>query len=233
MTSADPAHVPPGAPPARVGDLLADRSFLVDSVVPPVLFVGVNALAGLTWAVVVALGFAIAVLAWRLRAGQRLLFAVTGLAGIAVSVSLALLSGRASAYFVPGIVGNAVFGVACVISVVVRRPLIAVSSWALYRWPWAWYRHDRVRPAYSDVTWVWAAAYLLRAGVQWWLVDREATGALAVVRIATGLPLLAVLLMATYAYVNWRLARLGAPPITQFRDAAETTAPGADAPPAM
>lgn len=206
----------PSPPAAGVGDLLADRQFLVDSVVPPLLFVGVNAVAGLRWAAGLSLGFAMLVLVWRVWSGQRTLFAATGLAGAAVSVGLALLSGRAATYFVPGIIGNAVFGVACAVSILVRRPMIAYSSRLIYRWPWAWYLHDRVRPAYSEITWVWAAFYLAKAGVQAWLVDRDATALLAVVRIATGLPAFAVLLAVTYAYVNWRLARLDAPPIGEF-----------------
>jgi hypothetical protein len=134
------------------GDLLADRQFLVDSVAPPLLFVAANAAAGLRLAAALSLVFALVVLAWRARAGQRVLFAAAGLVGAVVSVGLALVSGRASTYFVPGIIGNAVFGIGCVASILVRRPMIAYSSRALYRWPWAWYLDDRVRPAYSEIT---------------------------------------------------------------------------------
>lgn len=201
-----------------VGDLITDRQFLIDSVAPPLLFVGVNALAGLRWAAGLSLGFALVVLAWRVWSGHRVLFAATGLGGAVVSVGVALASGRASAYFVPGIIGNAVFGLVCVASILARRPVIAYSSRLIYRWPWAWYLHDRVRPAYSEITWVWAAAYLAKAALQVWLVDRDATGLLAVVRIATGLPAFAVLLVATYAYVNWRLTSLDAPAVEAFSD---------------
>ncbi len=220
MTRTDRDH--DGSSPleaAGVGDLLADRRLLVDSVAPPLLFVGADALAGLQWAAALSLGFAVITLGWRVATGQRTVYAAAGVAGAGISVALAVLSGRAAVYFVPGIVGNAVFGVACVASILVRRPMIAYSSRMIYRWPWAWYLHDRVRPAYSEITWLWAVTYLAKAGLQSWLVERDAAGVLAFVRIATGLPALAVLLVATYAYVNWRLTTLGAPEVAQFRTA--------------
>lgn len=199
-----------------IGDLLADRRFVVDSVVPPLLFVAVNALAGLAWAAGSALGYALTVLVWRALRRDRVLYAVTGLGGAVVGVGLALLSGRAATYFVPGIIANAAVAVGCVVSVLARRPLIAYSSRLLYRWPWAWYLDDRVRPAYSEITWLWAVFYVAKAGVQAWLVARDATALLAIVRIATGLPALAALLVVTYGYVKWRLAALGAPPVERF-----------------
>lgn len=225
VTSSEPRDPPPGPLDAiasgDASDLLTDPKFIVDSVVPPVLFVGVHALAGLRSAAVASLGLAAVLVAWRLVRGQRPLYALSGLFGAVVSVGLALASGRASAYFLPGIVGNAVFAVACVISVLIGRPLIALTSRVLYRWPWSWYTHPRVRPAYAEITLVWAVAYLGRAGGQAWLATRDAVGSLAVVRIATGLPLFVALLGATFVYVNWRLRTLGAPEVATATDAEE------------
>ncbi|MGH3924523.1 MAG: hypothetical protein ACRDTT_16960, partial [Pseudonocardiaceae bacterium] len=84
--------------------------------------------------------------------------------------------------------------VACVVSILVRRPLIALTSAAIYRWPPGWYLQDRVRPAYSEITWAWAALHLGKAAVQ------------------------AVLVVAAYAYVSWRLNRLGAPTVEEWRE---------------
>jgi hypothetical protein len=99
----------------------------------------------------------------------------------------------------------------------VKRPLIALTSAAVYRWPLAWYWQDNVRPAYSEITWAWAALYLTRAAAQGVLAARGAVGRLTVVHILTGWPAFAVLLVATYAYINRRLNRLGAPTVEQWR----------------
>ena len=202
-------------------DVLANRSILVDTVVPPLVFVGVDAIAGLGAAAAASLGLCAVVLVVRLVRRERLVYAVSGLGGVAVGVGFALAAGDASGFFVPGIVANAVFAVLCAASVLVRRPALAYTSAAIYRWPLDWYWHPRVRPAYSEMTWVWAAYYAAKAGVQWALVEREALGALAAVRIATGWPALAVLLVATYAYIRWRLERLGGPSVDELRNERE------------
>ncbi|CAN5865389.1 DUF3159 domain-containing protein [soil metagenome] len=199
-------------------DLLANRRIITDTVLPPLVFVVADALAGLRWAAGASIGLAVILVAGRLLRRQRLLYAVTGLGGALLGVSFALWSGGAEAYFVPGIVSSAALGVACVGSILVRRPLIALTSAAIYRWPLAWYWHPRVRPAYSEITWAWAALYLAKAAVQAVLVEQRAVGVLAVVRIATGWPAFALLLVGTYAYVTWRLDRLGAPEVAEFRD---------------
>lgn len=199
-------------------DLLANRRIITDTVLPPLVFVVADALAGLRWAAGASIGLAVILVAGRLLRRQRLLYAVTGLGGALLGVSFALWSGGAEAYFVPGIVSSAALGVACVGSILVRRPLIALTSAAIYRWPLAWYWHPRVRPAYSEITWAWAALYLAKAAVQAVLVEQRAVGVLAVVRIATGWPAFALLLVCTYAYVTWRLDRLGAPEVAEFRD---------------
>lgn len=204
---------------ARARDLLANRSVLIDTVLPPVVFVGANALGGLTVAAAVSLGLAVALVALRLVRRQRQLYALSGLGGVVVSVGVALATRSAAGFFLPGIVSSAVMGVSSVVSILVRRPLIALTSAALYRWPLDWYWHPRVRPAYSEITWAWAALYLGKAAVQGALVRADAIGLLAVARIATGWPAFAALLVLTYAYVNRRLAVLGGPSVDEFRAA--------------
>jgi hypothetical protein len=208
-----------GATPQAAGprDLLADRRVLVDSVAPPLLFVGLQSLAGLRWAAVVSLVLAALLVVFRRLRGERLLYAVTGLTGAVGGVALALWTGTASAYFVPGIIGNVAATLACAGSVVVRRPLVAVTSQLIYGWPWSWYRHPRVRPAYSEITWAWALLYLGKALLQGWLVQQDAIGALAVVRVLSGYPALAGMLVVTYVYVDRRLRSLGAPDVEEHR----------------
>lgn len=216
----DRAHTPSYSP----RDLLANRAVIVDAVVPPLLFVATDAIAGLGVAAAVSVGFSLLVVALRLLRRQRLLYALSGLGGVAAAVAFALWAGEAEAYFLPGIASNAVLGAAFVVSILLRRPAIALTSAAIYRWPLAWYWHPRVRPAYSEITWAWALLYLGKASVQWVLVQRQEVGWLALARIVTGWPAFAVLLLATYAYVNWRLQRLDGPSVDEFRPSARSLA---------
>lgn len=205
-------------------DLLAAGK-IVDAAVPPIAFVGLNGLLGLQAAAVGSLGLAVLLLAVRLGRGQRLLYAGSGLAGVLIGVGSALWWGDAGGFFLPGIAINAVMGVLCVGSILVKRPLIALFSAAVYGWPPGWYWQDRVRPAYSEITWAWAALYLAKAGLQGVLVAQGEVGWLVVARLLTGWPALAGLLVATYAYINWRLRRLGAPTVEEWRDRHHEAAP--------
>ena len=198
-------------------DLLTERMMLVDTVVPPIVFVALNGWFGLTAAAIGSLALSAVLVAVRLRRRQRLLYAFSGLGGVALGVGIALWSGKAEGFFLPGIITNAVMAVVCVVSILVRRPLIALSGAAIYRWPLDWYWHDRVRPAYSEITWAWAALYAAKAALQGVLIARGEVGWLTVARILTGWPAFAALLVATYAYVSWRLNRLAAPTVEEWR----------------
>lgn len=200
-----------------VGDVLGNPKVLVDTVAPTVVFVTVAATVGLGAAATAALGLCAAVFAYRVARRDRLLYAASGLGGVAVGVAFALWAGQAEGFFVPGIVGNLVFAVVCAGSVLAKRPVIAYTSAALYRWPLGWYLHDRVRPAYSEITWVWALFYCAKGLVQIVLVQREALAALTAVRLVSGWPAFAALIAVTYAYVTWRLRRLGGPTVAEWQ----------------
>lgn len=203
--------------PARARDLLADRRVLFDTVLPPLVFVTANAVLGLGVAAAASLVLAIGAVGYRLWRRQRLMYALSGLGGVTVAVGFALASGSASGFFVPGILTSGLAGLAYLVSTLVRRPLVAVLSAAIYRWPLDWYWHPKVRPAYSEITLVWAALYLGKAALQLMLVQREAVGWLATARIATGWPAFAALVLVTYAYVSRRLAHLDGPSVDEWR----------------
>lgn len=198
-------------------DLLTNRNVVVDTVLPPLLFAAANGVGGLVVAVTAALGLSFGLVVWRLLRHDRLLYALSGLGGVLLGVAFAGYARTASGFFVPGIVTNVLFGLAAVGSVLVRRPLVALISAAIYRWPIDWYWHPQVRPAYSEITWAWAALYLGKAALQAFLVVREEVAWLAVARVVTGWPAFALLLLATYAYVNRRLAALGGPSVDEWR----------------
>lgn len=104
----------------RARDLLVGRKTVIDSVVGPVVFVGLDAWLGLPAAVAGSLGLSVLVVVVRLVRHERLLYAVSGLGGVAVGVVIALWSGQAEGFFLPGIVTSALLGVACVASILVR-----------------------------------------------------------------------------------------------------------------
>jgi hypothetical protein len=109
----------------------------------------------------------------------------------------------------------------CLLSVLAGRPMVAWTSYITRRWPLDWYWHPKVRPAYSEVTWLWVVFFGLRLLLQFNLFQEQATGLLAVVNVVTGWPATIVLLIVSYLYGTWRLRNLGGPGVEEFKAGAE------------
>jgi hypothetical protein len=201
--------------------VFAGRGNLIDSVLPTVVFVVVNALAGFVYAVWSALALAAVFAIWRLMRRQPVRYAPGGVAAVALATAIALLLDRAEGYFLPAIVTGLATALACVISVVVRRPLVAWTSHFVRRWPRGWYWHPQVRPAYSHVTLAWAVFFGLRVWLQLALLGRAQGTALGAVNLAAGWPATIVLLIGSYLYGTWRLRTLGGPSVAEFEEGAK------------
>jgi intracellular septation protein A len=197
--------------------VLLGRVPIVDTVVPPLVFVAANAVAGLYAGAGVAIASALAITSTRLLRRRPARFAVAGLGGVIVAVAFATWSGSAAGFFLPGIVTGTLTAGMALLSITAGRPMVAWTSMLVRRWPAAWYRHPRVLPAYREVTWVWAIFFAGRTTLQWNLAQDGELGALAAVRVLGGWPALVILLIATYLYGTWRLRRLDAPSVEEFR----------------
>lgn len=188
-----------------------------DSFLAPVVFVAVNAFTSLGPAAVAALLVGVGVAGWRIRKGQEPVYAFGGIVAIGFAALLALRSGRAESYFLPGIVGASIGAVGGLASIVARRPLAAWSSHFYRRWPLQWYWRDDVRPAYSAVTWIWVVFFAARAAVQGVLFAQKRPELLAAAKVVTSWPLIIPLLIVSYVYGNRKLHRLGGPNVDEFR----------------
>jgi hypothetical protein len=196
--------------------LLAGRSGVADSVVSPLVFIVTNAIFGLGAAIIAGSVVAVGIVVVRLATGRPLQYAMSGVFGTAIAIALTARSGRAETYFLPGIITGAATTLALVISIAVKKPLVAYASLATRGWPREWYWHDRVRPAYTTVTWVWVTFFGARTAVQAVLYLDGNVNTLGVVRIATGWPGLLVLLVMTYIIGRNRLESLGGPSVEEF-----------------
>jgi hypothetical protein len=209
--------------------VVVGRSNITDSIVPPLVFVVINALSGLQYAIAGSLAFALLIALIRLSRHQPVRYALGGVGAVALggvgAVALAAvvaqLLGRAEGYFLPAIVAGGGTLVVCLLSVLVRRPLVAWTSHLARGWPLAWYWHPRVRPAYSEVTWLWALFFAIRLLFQLALFQGAVSELLAVVNVALGWPATIVLLVVSYLYGTWRLRNLSGPSVEEFKRGAE------------
>jgi hypothetical protein len=201
--------------------VFAGRGKLADSVIPPVVFVIVNAVLGFDYAVWSALALAVLMTAVRLSRKQPLAYALGGLGGVVVAILIARLLDRAEGYFVPAIVTGTRTVVLCGASVIVGRSLVAWTSYVARRWPLGWYWHPRVRPAYTEVTIAWTVFFAVKLAVQFMFFQEAQAGALAVVNVIMGWPATVVLLTLSYVYGLWRLQHLQGPSVAEFEAGAE------------
>jgi hypothetical protein len=201
--------------------VLAGRSSVIDSLLPPLLFVILNALWGMAIAIGASLVLALIIAVIRLFRRQSLLYALGGVGGVALAALVAQLLGRAEGFFLPGIISAGVTFVLCLVSVIVGRPIVAWTSHIARRWPLKWYWHPRVRPAYSEVTWLWVIVFGLRLLLQLNLFQGAQVGQLAVAQVLTGWPVTIVLLIISYVYGTWRLKSLRGPSVEEFKAGSE------------
>jgi hypothetical protein len=180
--------------------------------IPPVVFVAVNAIAGLRPAIVAALGAAAALVGYRLIRKQSVQQAVSGAFGVAIAAIIAARTGQARGYFLLGIWGSFLYAVPLAVSLLVRRPAVGLVWEFLDPSPddegRPWYRRRPLLRAYAWSTLVWTVLMLLRGAVQLALYHRNATGWLAFARISMGYPLTIAAFGATFWLVMRARRRL-------------------------
>lgn len=201
--------------------VLTGRSNLIDSLVPPILFVLLNSWLGFSVAMWTSLVVALLITLYRFGKGESLLYALTGVGGVILALVLARWLDRAEAFFLPGIITGGLTVVLAVVSNLMGRPMVAWTSHFARGWPWAWYWHPQVRPAYSEVTWFWALYFALRLLLQLSLFNSEAVNLLLVANVIGGWPATTTLLVISYFYGTWRLRTLKGPSVEEFKSGAE------------
>ena len=196
----DPAPEQPHSLAEAIGGPLG----LVEASVPPVAFVAAYAISGqeTRTAAFVALGLAVVLAVVRLVRRESPQQTIYGLIGVGFAAFIANRSGRAEDFFLPGLLANAAYASAFLISLAVRWPLVGVIVGAITGEGNAW-REDRRRARqFARATALWAGLFLLRLAVQLPLYLAGAVVALGVARTAMGLPLFALGL-----WLTWRMVR--------------------------
>ena len=177
---------------------------LVYTSLPVTVFAAANAVLDLRWSAFAAVGVGMVVLVWQLLRRESVRPALFGFVGVAGGAGLALVTGRAKDFYLPGIVTYVVLGTVFTASVLIRRPIVGVG------WAWvtgrddAWRHVPRVRRAFDLVTVMMAVASWARFGVQFYLYDTNQDGLLAAARIAMGWPVWIV--TSTLIYLAIRTA---------------------------
>jgi hypothetical protein len=186
---------------------------IVDSLAGPLIFLVLYKLSGLNAALIGAGAAALALVALRRARGQDTQTAWYGVFGVAIGAALAKATGSGSGYFLPKVVSNLFYGVVFLGSALIGKPLIGVAWAFFHRQDLSWGYRPEVKRVFISLTLMWAAAYLLRAGVYGILIadKTDRTASLATASIVLGIPLTALLLAITFLAVRRFLGPLARP----------------------
>lgn len=184
---------------------------IVESALPILVFVIAFFMTSNLWfTAAAASAVALVFFALRILARQPVTQALSGFIGVAIGVVWALASGREENYFAAGLVNAAAFFTALLVSLLLKKPLVALGCGAVWQLPSGWMTESVHRPLYRrcvHLTWLWAMLFLVRIVVQlplWWFAMLEA---LAVAKLILGIPLFAPVVWLTWVGLRSFAAR--------------------------
>jgi hypothetical protein len=139
-----------------------------------------------------------------IRAARRepLRSAIGGTVVAAITAFIAIRSGRAADNFLFGIIINIGGFLVMLVSIVVRRPLVALIAGVLSGDLMGWQADAAKRRVLTIATWLWVGLFGIRLAVEVPLyLANEAIG-LAIAKLILGLPFYALLLWITWLLVG-------------------------------
>ena len=165
-----------------------------ESAVPAAAYVLAYTLSGQDTRVALIVAGALGVLfaVARIARGQTVQYALSGLVGLALSAYVVSKTGRAEDFFLPGLLANAAYATAYLVSIIVGWPLLGVIVGTLRGTGMGWREDPEQVRAYTRASWIWVGLFSLRLAVQLPLYLASALTALGAARVAMGIPLFAI-----------------------------------------
>lgn len=191
---------------------------IVESVVPSLAFVVLFTLRPqpLILPLGVSVGLAALFTIVRLLQKSPPSAALGGLIAAVAAAGLALWTGRGEDNFVPGLITNAVYGSAILVSALIGWSVIGLAAGFLMGEGTAWRADRRKRRAFFWLGIAWSALFFARLAVQFPLYLSGDVTALGTLKLVMGLPLFAPLIAVT-----WLVVRALYPRASSREDAAE------------
>ena len=107
---------------------------------------------------------------------------------MAIAAFIASKTGKAEDFFLPGLLLNAAYALAYLISIAIRWPLIGVILGPLGGEGMAWRKDPEQVRLYSRASWIWVGVFTARLAVQLPLYLAGALLALGIAKTAMGHP---------------------------------------------
>ena len=176
---------------------------IAESVLPALAFVATFTITqDLILSLALSVGLAAVFTVIRLLQRSPVAAALGGLVAAAFAAALALWTGRGEDNFVPGLITNAVYGSALLISALIGWSLIGLAVGFLMNEGTAWRADARKRRVFFWLAIAWSALFFARLAVQFPLYLAGDVTALGTLKLVMGLPLFAPLVAVTWLAVR-------------------------------
>lgn len=138
----------------------------------------------------------------RLVRRQSLQQVASGLIGIAIAAVIAQRTGNAANFFLPGIITNALYAAACLISISIHKPLLGYVIQAMRGRDMSWVNDHREHSLFSTITWLWTLIFGVRVIIMFPLFLLGQTTALGTLKLLLGYPLFALGIFLTFRLLS-------------------------------
>lgn len=185
-------------------DLLGGRRGALESALPSVVFVTVYLATGseLGTGLLAALLMAAALAAARVWRREKPVRVVGGLAAVALAAVVAARTGNAVDYFLPSLLANVASALLWAASILIRWPMLGVIIGFALGQKTRWRGDPDLMRAYSRASWIWAASFLVRAGVNTPLYLTDNIVGLGISRVLLGWPMVLVIIALSWAVIS-------------------------------
>jgi len=184
---------------------MGGKKGLLDSGLPALVFLLVfNLKKDVTTASYVALALSLVLTLIRLVRRETIQHAISGVIGVAICAWLSNRTGKAEDFYLPGLWTNLGYGIAYMISNLLRWPVLGLLIGPLIGENLRWRKDPLRRRVYIKATWLWVGLFFIRLLVQYPLYKSGNVNALGTARLIMGYPLF----IAT-AWLTWIVIKNG------------------------
>lgn len=195
---------------------LVFKNKTIDALFPPLIFFVANRLSNLEVAAGLTLFYIFCLIIYRVLKRHTKKYVLVGTGGVLFSIGLSYLSGEAINYYLPGLLSTTLIVLACLTSLAAKKPLAAFASHITRGWPIDWYWRDDIRPAYRNVTILWAVYFSFRLAVQVPLFLMGEFDIYFIFNNILGWPMNIILLISTYVLGIKGLKKLSGPSVDEY-----------------
>ena len=194
---------------------------MFDSVMPVIIFSGLNRLAGLPWAIAGATLWSLKVAYTRKRRGLTIgKFLPIVTVGIIARGAIGIITDSEAVYFGIGIATKAAIGVALIGSALIGRNLIANYAPLLFGFRETTTAHPIYHRAMDRVAWIAGIAELLSAAFDVWLFNNSSVDGYLTIRFLVNGPVTTVVIVVCVTYLSRQLDKIpGFPGMAEVLDA--------------